>query len=68
MMFVGTVCAAIDGAALPCMIVVFGGMIDLFTDTGKLKNFLEEIADFLNHTKITHEKLFKDTGILKYVF
>lgn len=68
MMFVGTVCAAINGAALPCMIVVFGGMIDLFTDTGKLKYFVEEITDFLNQTGITVEKIFKDTGILKYVF
>ncbi|XP_035829100.1 ATP-dependent translocase ABCB1 isoform X2 [Aplysia californica] len=65
MMFVGSICAIANGAALPSMIVIFGEMIDLFVDTGKLENFLRyEIAAFMNSTGLTVEEVFKDVSIL----
>ncbi|KAH9508578.1 Multidrug resistance protein 1 [Bulinus truncatus] len=36
MMFVGALSAAVGGAALPVMIIVFGSMIDLFVDSANM--------------------------------
>ena len=65
MMFVGSLCALINGAALPSMIVIFGEMIDLFVDTGKLELVLEDIANFLSSEGLTKDEVFKVIASLK---
>ena len=60
MMFVGSLCAIINGAALPSMIIVFGEMIDTFVDTGKLTLFLDSIAAFLTSEGLTKEEIVAD--------
>lgn len=67
MMIVGTVCAAANGAALPVMIIVFGEMINLFTDTGKLTEFLDSIPEFLNVSNLTTDRVTKDPSLITYV-
>ncbi|XP_012936337.1 ATP-dependent translocase ABCB1 isoform X2 [Aplysia californica] len=65
MMFVGSICAIINGAALPGMIIIFGEMIDMFVDTGALMTFLvERIPDFMNSTGLTVQEVFKDVSVL----
>ncbi|KAH9508576.1 Multidrug resistance protein 1 [Bulinus truncatus] len=44
MMFVGALSAAVGGAALPVMIIVFGSMIDLFVDSANMTS--------VNHTTL----------------
>lgn len=41
-MLLGTVGACIHGAALPCMIIVFGDMVDSFVGFGALIRVLGE--------------------------
>ena len=64
MMVVGAIAAAIDGAALPAMIIVFGEMIETFVDTGILSDFLDEIPGFLANVSLTKEEIFKDVNVL----
>ena len=45
-MIIGAIGAVAHGVALPCMIIVFGDMLDSFTSTG-------DICKFCNSTSFT---------------
>ena len=48
-MFFGSFFGIAHGAALPCMIIVFGDMIDLFVESGTYDYALDSILTFLNN-------------------
>ncbi|KAK7508463.1 hypothetical protein BaRGS_00000029 [Batillaria attramentaria] len=64
MMIVGSLCAAVNGAALPAMIIVFGDMIDLFVDTGKLEVFLDDISVYLGTVGLTKAAVLENVNLL----
>ena len=63
-MILGSFFAAANGAALPSMIIVFGDMIDMFVDTGRISNFLDDISDFLNTVPDTKDTILADVSRL----
>ncbi|KAL8602924.1 hypothetical protein ACOMHN_062619 [Nucella lapillus] len=62
LMFMGTICAAANGTALPAMIIVFGDMIDLFVDTCIYSEFLDDINSFLVSVNETKESMLEDSS------
>ena len=42
-MVIGTLVAIVHGSALPLMIILFGGMTDMFIDNEKYVGYVEEI-------------------------
>ncbi|XP_056007799.1 ATP-dependent translocase ABCB1-like isoform X2 [Ostrea edulis] len=65
LMFLGTFCALCHGAALPCMIIVFGEMIDTFVESGKLTIWLNSLnSTYLSSQGLSVESIVKDPKIL----
>ena len=57
-MIIGSLCAAIHGASLPCMIIVFGSMIETFVDSKKFEFFLLSLnSTYLQSYGLSIEKL-----------
>ncbi|XP_078320716.1 ATP-dependent translocase ABCB1 isoform X3 [Crassostrea virginica] len=58
LMIIGSLCAAIHGASLPCMIIVFGSMIETFVDSKKFEFFLLSLnSTYLQSYGLSIEKL-----------
>lgn len=67
LMFLGTFCALCHGAALPCMIIVFGEMIDTFVESGKLTIWLNSLnSTYLSSQGLSVESIVKDPKILRW--
>jgi hypothetical protein len=64
-MIIGSLAAAANGTALPAMIIVFGDMIDLFVDTGKLTQFLLTITSFLNSKNLTMTEVLMNSRMME---
>ena len=65
LMVMGSIFATAHGAMLPCLIIVFGKMIDLFVDSGVLSDFLDGVTDFLVTVNLTKVDILGDQSILK---
>lgn len=52
LMFIGTLCAAVNGSSMPVLIIIFGEMIEDFVNTGSYAEFIDDITDFLNVSNI----------------
>ncbi|XP_062617340.1 ATP-dependent translocase ABCB1-like isoform X1 [Saccostrea cucullata] len=66
LMLLGSFCALCHGAALPCMIIVFGNMIDTFVESGKLQYFLQSLnSTYLQSQGLSVEGIIKDPKILQ---
>ena len=63
LIFLGILMACANGCALPCMIIVFGDMIDSFIDDGSASNFLGQIPWEKFNT--TREAALADENIMK---
>ncbi|CAL1526271.1 unnamed protein product [Lymnaea stagnalis] len=63
MMFVGTISAAVAGAALPVMMIVFGEMINLFVGSGSVIMLMEKIPAFMTFINLTQQQVI-DTPLL----
>lgn len=64
-MIVATISALIHGAALPCLMLVFGSMVDIFVDSGKFQT-LFDLVDFDKY-KTTKEAAYKNKTILETI-
>ncbi|CAD5117028.1 DgyrCDS5857 [Dimorphilus gyrociliatus] len=64
-MIIATIAALIHGAALPCLMLVFGSMVDIFVDSGKFKTLFDEV-DFSKY-RTTKEDAWKNETALKNI-
>ncbi|XP_041365768.1 ATP-dependent translocase ABCB1-like isoform X2 [Gigantopelta aegis] len=64
LMVIGSIFAMAHGAMLPCMIIVFGKMIDLFVDSGVLSTFLDDVSDFLVTVNLTKVDILRNQSVL----
>lgn len=67
-MLIGTVSALIHGAALPLMIIVFGGMSDSFITDAIYRDWLDEYYPNISmHYNVSYDDLLDDPSLLEYV-
>jgi len=64
MMVIGFIGALGHGVAFPCLILVFGDMVDSFADSGKYNNILNDIAAFLTNVGITKPEARENPSLL----
>ncbi|XP_065930084.1 ATP-dependent translocase ABCB1 isoform X2 [Magallana gigas] len=66
MMILGSICAMCHGASLPCMIIVFGSMIDTFVESKKFEYFLLSLnSTYLSSAGLTVNGIIKEPELLK---
>ncbi|XP_059173798.1 ATP-dependent translocase ABCB1-like isoform X1 [Physella acuta] len=64
MMVIGTIAAAVAGAALPVMIIVFGDMIDTFVDTGNIELLVKELKEYVQYKGLNESQVIKNPSLL----
>lgn len=66
-MVVGSIAASGNGAALPCMLIVFGEMIDVFVTSASYYYILDQVPAFLISLNTTKEAVVLNPDLLRYV-
>ncbi|KAJ8314248.1 LOW QUALITY PROTEIN: hypothetical protein KUTeg_008809 [Tegillarca granosa] len=64
-MIIGSIAASGNGAALPCMLIVFGEMIDVFVTSASYYYILDLVPAFLKSLNTTKEAVILNPDILK---
>lgn len=63
-MVIGTIAAAVAGAALPVMIIIFGDMIDTFVDTENIELLVKKLSEYITYKGLNVSQVIKDKSLL----